>query len=72
MHIHFLKQNKKEILNWVEVTAGAMQNLSATIQSPIRGCMEWACIQGETQQKGPLFVSKENVFNSTLPTLERP
>lgn len=36
MHIQFLKQNKAEILNGVEVTARAIPSLSAIIQSPIR------------------------------------
>lgn len=36
MHMQFLKQNKAEILNGVEVTARAIPSLSAIIQSPIR------------------------------------
>lgn len=61
MHIQFLKQNKKEILNWVEVTARAIHNLSATIQSPFRGCMD----QGETQKRGLCNKGKCSSFHSS-------
>lgn len=68
MHIQFLKQNKKEILNWVEVTGRAIQTCQPQFSHPSGAARSELAFREKHRKRGLCNKRKCSSFHSS----ERP